>query len=114
GFWAKSLLFCGVVGLAVGWYLDANSGALVPVGRAYMSALHLQLGADFFVAVFGIMLAFWPKGGAVALSAFREGIRQPMFWVITGFTAFFIAGSPLVPYFTFGEDMKMVVELCFA
>jgi ABC-type transport system involved in multi-copper enzyme maturation permease subunit len=113
-FWGKALLICAGLGLVAGWYLDSNSGVLAGVGRAYMAVLHLQLGADFFVAVLGVMLTFWPKGGAIALSAFREGIRQPMFWVITLFAAWFMAGSPLVPYFTFGEDLKMVVELCYA
>jgi len=113
-FWVKSLLVCVASGAAAGWYLDANSGLLLGLGRAYMSLLHLQLAADFFVAVFGIMLRLWPKGGAVALSAFREGIRQPMFWLIAGLFGFLMAVSPLVPYFTFGEDLKMVVELCFA
>src|SRR5216683_2871330 len=65
-FWGKSLLICAGIGLVTGWFLDANSGALAGVGRLYMSMLHLQLGADFFVAIFGVMLAFWPKGGAVA------------------------------------------------
>jgi hypothetical protein len=113
-FWGKALLICAGIGLAAGWLLDANSGALAGVGRFYMSVLHLQLGADFFVAIFGVMLTFWPKGGAVALSAFREGIRQPMFWMIMGVAGFLMLVSPLVPYFTFGEDIKMVTELCFA
>jgi hypothetical protein len=113
-FWGKALLICAGIGLAAGWFLDSNTGVLETAGRVYTSALHLQLGADLFVAAFGGMLALWPKGGAVALSAFREGIRQPMFWVITLLAAFFMLGSPMVPYFTFGEDIKMVVELCFA
>jgi ABC-type transport system involved in multi-copper enzyme maturation permease subunit len=74
----------------------------------------LQVAADALVAIVVIMLASWPKGGAVALSAFREGIRQPMFWLIAGLFGLLMAGSPMVPYFTFGEDIKMVVELCFA
>jgi ABC-type transport system involved in multi-copper enzyme maturation permease subunit len=113
-FWLKSLLICAGIGLVTGWFLDANTGALAGAGRAYMSLLHLQLAADLLVAVFFAMLTLWPKGGAVALSAFREGIRQPMFWLITLLFGLMMAASPWVPYFTFGEDIKMVVELCFA
>jgi hypothetical protein len=80
-------------------------------GRAYGAVLQLQLAADLFVAVFGLLLAIWPKGGAVALSAFREGIRQPMFWLLFLFGFGAMSISPLVPYFTFGEDHKMVEEI---
>jgi hypothetical protein len=115
-FWGMALLACAAVGLVGGWYLDANSDrqVLSNVGRVYMSLLHLQLATDFFVAFFALALTFWPKGGAVALSAFREGIRQPMFWLITGLFLLFMFISVIIPYFTFGEDIKMVVELCFA
>jgi ABC-type transport system involved in multi-copper enzyme maturation permease subunit len=47
----------------------------------------------------------------VALAAFREGVRQPMFWLIIGFAGGLMMFSPFLPYFTFGEDFKMVHEL---
>lgn len=78
-----------------------------------MSVLHLQIAADFLVVLFFALLTFWPKGGAVALSTFREGVRQPMFWLLTSAALFLIAVSPVIPYFTFGEDLKMVKELCY-
>src|SRR5690242_4596707 len=56
-------------------------------GRVYGSLLQLQLTADWFVLIFMLLLALWPQGAAVALAAFREGIRQPMFWLLT-LTAF--------------------------
>jgi hypothetical protein len=80
-------------------------------GRIYASVLQLQLTADFFVFFFAALLAFWPHGGAVALAAFREGIRQPMFWVLTIAALVLLGVSPFVPYFTFGEDFKMVKEI---
>ncbi len=81
------------------------------LGRVYGSVLHLQLLADLFVGLFALMLKVWPKGGAVALSAFREGIRQPMFWLIVIAAVFVMVVIPFVPYFTFGEDYLMVKEL---
>jgi hypothetical protein len=57
------------------------------------------------------MLLVWPKGGAVALAAFREGTRQPMFWLLTGFGLIFMIVSPFIPYFTFGEETKMLKGL---
>ncbi len=81
------------------------------LGRLYGSVLHLQLLADLFVGIFALLLTVWPKGGAVALSAFREGLRQPMFWLILLFAVGLMIIIPFVPYFTFGEDHLMVREL---
>jgi len=39
----------------------------------------------------------WPKGGAVALAAFRESVRQPMYWLLAGLGLMFLAASPIVP-----------------
>lgn len=90
-----------------------GSNLLQLLGRTYGSVLHLQLAVDFFIAAFAIVLFVWPKGGAVALSSFREGVRQPMFWLIAlaAFAVFLIA--TVVPYFTFGDDYKMMKQICF-
>src|SRR5205807_6683414 len=100
-------------GLAVLAEANSDPGVLTLWGRAYGSLLHLQLAADFFVFVFLALLTVWPKGGAVALAAFREGIRQPMFWLLTCAAAGLMLVSTLVPYFTMaaGEELKMVKEL---
>jgi ABC-type transport system involved in multi-copper enzyme maturation permease subunit len=76
--------------------------------------LQLQLTADFFVVVFFVLLYAWPRGGAVALAAFREGVRQPMFWLLAAAGLMLLLVSPFLPYFTFGEDYKMVKELGLA
>jgi ABC-type transport system involved in multi-copper enzyme maturation permease subunit len=114
--WAYLLLAAVGVGLVAGFLLEGNSDdvGLVRWGRAYMSALQLQLTADFFVAVFALLLWTWPRGAAVALAAFREGVRQPMFWLLTIGGLVLMAVSPVLPYFTFGEDYKMVKELGFS
>jgi ABC-type transport system involved in multi-copper enzyme maturation permease subunit len=87
---------------------------VVRAGRIYMSVLQLQLMFDMFVGTFFLMLAVWPKGGAVALAAFQEGVRQPMFWLLTILGTCMMVVSVFIPYFTFGEDLKMVKELCYA
>jgi hypothetical protein len=95
--------------LAAGLIQDRES--LEITGRLYASVLHLQLMADLLVAVFCALLFVWPKGGAVAFAAFREGVRQPMFWLIAA-AAFLLMGvTPFIPYFTFGEDYVVVQEL---
>ncbi|MSR30004.1 MAG: hypothetical protein EXR99_00725 [Gemmataceae bacterium] len=104
----------------------AAGGALFPVvfhifvqeaasieitGRVYAALLQVQILLDGFLAFFLIVLKIWPKGGAVAQAAFREGIRQPMFWLLSSLASFALIVSPFVPYFTFGEDLIMVKEL---
>jgi ABC-type transport system involved in multi-copper enzyme maturation permease subunit len=89
------------------------------LGGAFGALLHLQLTIDFFVVVFAILFLLWPKGAAVALAAFREGWRQPMFWLITSLALLAMLISPWLPYFTLeqgderhvGGDYKMVKEL---
>jgi ABC-type transport system involved in multi-copper enzyme maturation permease subunit len=90
-----------------------DAGTLANWGRLYGSFLQLQLTADFVVVVFAALLKFWPKGAAVALSAFRESLRQPMFWLLYAVAVLLFGIVPLLPYFTFGEDLKMVKELAY-
>src|SRR5688572_11059351 len=73
------------VGLGFAFFMNMNNDAQVLArwGRIYMAILHLQLGADAFVVVFRLLLLVWSKGGAVALASFQEGVRQPMFWLLT-------------------------------
>jgi hypothetical protein len=85
--------------------------ALEICGHLYGTALQLQLLADLFILAFVVLLLVWPKGGAVALASFREGVRQSMFWLLVGIALALMTISPLVPYFTFGEDHLVVKEL---
>src|SRR5437588_10436352 len=69
-------------------------------GRIYGIALYVQLVVDFFVLAFAFLTLVWPKGAAVALAAFREGWRQPMYWLLTALALTAILVTPIVPYFT--------------
>jgi hypothetical protein len=115
--WGLALL--GILGAGLGLALLFNSNSdprfLIMCGRLYAAVLHLQLAADGFVLVFAVLLLIWPKGGAVALAAFREGIRQPMFWFLVCVAGFLMFLSTLFPYFTLaaGEELKMVKALAY-
>jgi ABC-type transport system involved in multi-copper enzyme maturation permease subunit len=91
--------------------LVQDPGRLRIWGKAYGAVLEVQLIIDFFVVIFPLLTFVWPQGAAVALAAFREGVRQPMFWLIIAFAAGLMMFSPFLPYFTFGEDYKMVREI---
>lgn len=111
-----AVLIGGAIGLSV--ILPAFASvfvkapdALEALGRAYAAVLQVQLTIDFFILGFVLLLWLWPKGGAIALAAFREGIRQWLFWLITGGAAIFMFISVFLPYFTFGEDYLMMKQL---
>lgn len=108
------LLLLGV-GIAFATYLGykGESPALKFDGKVYGAILHMQLLVSFFILAPQILLLIAPKAGAVALAAYREGWRQPMFWLITGFSIFLMAISIVFPYFTFGDDYKMMKQIGF-
>jgi hypothetical protein len=114
--WLVALVVClgagALVALFVGIIVQDPS-RLLGWGKLYGAILNAQLVVDFFCIVFPLLLLVWPQGGAVALAAFREGVRQPMYWLITIIALGVLLVSPFLPYFTFGEDFKMVSELGF-
>lgn len=79
----------------------------------YGAALHLQLIVDVFLLLPHLLVLVLPKAGAVAQAAYREACRQPMFWVITVSATVLIWFSVGVPYFTFGDDYKMMKQIGF-
>lgn len=115
GLTALGILLVGLLlmGLVLGMALNLMSDPEVmrAWGRRYASILQLQLYADLFVLFFGVLTLVWPKGASVALAAFREGYRQPTFWLITLFGLGLMSITPFLPYFTFGEDYVVVQEL---
>ncbi len=92
-------------------YFVRESHSLEVWGQIYTAALQMQLLLDLFIGAFALLLLVWPKGGAIALAAFREGLRQPMFWLLFGVAFLAMSISPLIPYFTFGEDHLVVKDL---
>ena len=86
---------------------------LIFLGRVYGSVLQILVVAGLFLLAFTLLLAVWPRGGAVALAAFREGIRQPLFWLLAGATVVLLVLSLVIPYFTFGDDYKMMKQIGF-
>jgi hypothetical protein len=82
-------------------------------GRFFASILHVQLIVDAFILAMTALLLVWPRGGAVALAAFREGVRQPLFWFIFIGAATLMLVSIFVPFFTFGDDFKMMKHIGF-
>lgn len=115
-FYAKMVGGVGAAGLFFAFILQTNSdpGIVGLWGRFFSAIFTLQIGIDLFILTYYVLLTVWPKGGAVALAAFQESVRQPMFWLLTILGALAMAVSIVIPYFTFGEDLKMVKEITYA
>ncbi len=109
----RALIAVAVAVIAPGIFFASvqETDVLEICGHVYSVLLQLQLSADFFIAAFALLLWVWPKGGAVALAAFREGVRQPMFWLLTGLAFVLLLVSVFVPYFTFGDDALMIRDI---
>ncbi len=90
-----------------------ESDGLRNYGRWYAATLHIQMLIDFFILAPLLLILIAPKTGAVALAAYREGWRQPMFWLITGGAACIMGISIFIPYYTFGDDYKMMKMIGF-
>jgi ABC-type transport system involved in multi-copper enzyme maturation permease subunit len=103
------------LGVAIAGYLGylGDSPTIRRDGKFYAAALHLQLIVDFFILAPHVLLLISPKAGAVALAAYREGWRQPMFWLIAGFALVLMVLAVWFPYFTFGDDFKMMKQVGF-
>ncbi len=113
--WVSALGGIIGAGILIGFWMDyrGDTSVLRWDGRLYGFILSVQLIFDFLILVPRLLLQVWPKGGAVALAAFREGWRQPMFWLIIVLMSFLIGVSIFLPYFTFGEEYKMMKQLGF-
>jgi hypothetical protein len=103
------------LGVALGFYLSTlgDIAELEQKGRWYAAALHIQLVLDFALLAPRALVAVWPKGGAVAMAAYREALRQPMFWLIALLASLLIVASTVIPYFTLGDDYKLMKQVGF-
>lgn len=107
-------ILLGGATLATFMSYEGDSAQLQHYGQYFYGAgLHLQLLIDLFLILPQLLILVWPKGGAVALAAYREGWRQPMFWLIIVFAIGLTWFSVCIPYFTFGDDYKMMKQIGF-
>ena len=69
-------------------------GAVAALAVLYVVALMVRLAA--------------PKVAAIAQTTAKEGVSQPLFYVILAVGVFALVIFPFVSYNTFGEDVKML------
>lgn len=110
GYVAGGSVAAGAV-LAMFFSARGETASLEFYGRWFGALVHLMLIASFLAVVPALLGVVWPKGGAIALSAFRECVRQPMFWLIFAFASVLMLLAMVVPYYTFGEDYKLFKQV---
>lgn len=62
-----------------------------------------------YLVYFLIQIAF-PKIAAIALTTSKEAIAQPLYLIVLGLGAFGLLLFIVLPYYTFGDDVKMLKE----
>lgn len=51
---------------------------------------------------------------AIAKNAYRQSVRQPIFYILLVTSLALILGSPYTTFFAFGEEIKMIKDMGFA
>ena len=60
--------------------------------------------------LFTVLQWAFPKIAAIAWTTGKEAVSQPLFYILLGCGIFLLTLSLFLPYFTFGEDVKVVEE----
>jgi ABC-type transport system involved in multi-copper enzyme maturation permease subunit len=89
--------------LVVRWHCEPDiiQVAVIPLTAVCVAALYL---------VILLLAGLAPKISAVALATFKTEVAQPIFTILALFGGIFILASIFIPYFTFGDDIKMYQE----
>jgi ABC-type transport system involved in multi-copper enzyme maturation permease subunit len=75
----------------------------------YIAAGLVVAGAVLFVITMLARLAI-PKVAAIASTTAKEAMSQPLFYLLLTIGVFGLVLFPFIPYYTLGEDVKMVKD----
>ncbi len=76
----------------------------------WIVALGAMIGVIALYAILFLLRLALPKLSAICWGTTKEALSQPLFYVLLACGAFAIMILPIIPYYTFGEDVKMVKE----
>ena len=120
--WTRSLDATGPLRKSVRALYVANDGnvaatlniqlvtsVVVPEARLI---LYTACGLFLYAVVYLLLQASFPKVAAVAFTTGKEAVSQPLFRLTVVLGSFLILLFVFVPYFTFGDDIKMYKEAC--
>ena len=57
-----------------------------------------------------MVFRFTTRAGIVARATTKEAVRQPVFILVLVLATVFLSISVFIPYFTFGDDVKMLKD----
>lgn len=60
--------------------------------------------------LYGLLVVAQPKIAAIARTTAHECLAQPLFWVELGLGLFLLVMFAIMPYVTFGDDVRMMKE----
>ena len=90
---------------------EATLTMTAALGLAHAEMLLVPYTAIFVVGIFVLYLllrAIAPKLAAVALSTAKSDIAQPIYVILLVLSAFALIISVYIPYYTLGEDIRML------
>lgn len=77
----------------------------------WVVAVGAIIGVVVLYTVLLLLRLVFPRMSAICWGTAKEALSQPLFYVLLAIGAFAILLSSIIPYYTFGEDVKMVKEI---
>ena len=102
-------------------YVENDTGTAVQVDIQYETTatvpeanliLYTATGLFSYVIFFLILQLLLPQIAAIGFTTGKEAVSQPLFLITVTFGVFLLALFIFIPYFTFGDDIKMYKEAC--
>ncbi|MCA9263072.1 MAG: ABC transporter permease subunit [Planctomycetales bacterium] len=81
-----------------------------PIHPEVRAIFYTMGGVLVVFAVYLIVNWLMPKTSAVALAAAKSEMSQPLYWLLLLVSAFLLLVFIFVPYFTFGDDIKVLKD----
>ncbi len=77
------------------------------MGNADLQSQLLYTVPQLLVPLVLALVPYPGRTGIIARATLKEGLRQPLFWLLLAIAAFWLLLNSILPMFTFGEDVKI-------
>lgn len=77
----------------------------------WMVAVGVVIAVGVLAGVYVLLRLAVPKVAAIASTTAKEAMSEPLFYVVLAIGIFALILFPFLPYFTFGEDVKVVKDM---
>lgn len=90
--------------------LAQDSTALDPVSNPASTGWVVTYCVVGLIVVAVTVFSYYTQAGVIARATTKEAIRQPVFALLIGFGVLFMLLNTFLPFFTLGEDVKMLID----